>query len=369
MIDLKFIILLPILGFIVILFFFFKQRKKFEIYYQSLGGKDISTWTFPYTKAYLEKDGIVLKLGTSGYRANFYLYLSIPLRIRGFLLIRKASFLEKFWAEPLFLKEKLLAEYDDENWFKNIINKTEIKESFLQTFNKYQLKGILIKDGELRFEWNIKQGPWEISKETILSSITELSILSNWLDRIPSSSIGYNIEKLRNLLGVKLPIGITLFLFGIGIVGGFYNYQPLCLLEALWIGLKITLPVVLTYIGLISFFIGRKNLFWRLFWKSFMVMGIGSFFISLFFLTLVNGIFDTSLPQKHIDFIEKKYRSIKHGYRIQLKNYHQNKFWCDFSVSKEFYNQVSQGQKVEFWSKKGFLGIEWLYLGLKIVKE
>ncbi|RMH07923.1 MAG: hypothetical protein D6699_01155 [Aquificota bacterium] len=90
-------------------------------------------------------------------------------------------------------------------------------------------------------------------------------------------------------------------------------------------------------------------------------------FISASFVPSVNGYFDSSQPIKRVEFVRDKYTLLRKGkkrHKIKLTGTR-----CGFSVSKNFYNSVNKGDRVEYYVKRGFLGIEWLYKKLVKVVE
>lgn len=61
---------------------------------------------------------------------------------------------------------------------------------------------------------------------------------------------------------------------------------------------------------------------------------------------------------------------MKPGHRIVLEGLHSERKLCDsFGVSEEFYYAVSEGDKVEYATKKGLLGVEWFYKKLRLVNK
>lgn len=65
----------------------------------------------------------------------------------------------------------------------------------------------------------------------------------------------------------------------------------------------------------------------------------------------------------------KKYSGLKRKHRILLEELHKD-LWCDsMKVSKEFYLRVEKGSEVEYVTKRGYLGVKWLYHGLRIIEE
>lgn len=362
-------LIVPIIGLIIVFVAYNRLIKKYVDFFKKLGCQRISYLKFPYIEAYLEKDGFTLKLGISGYRSNFSLFISLPLEFKGFLRLRKAGVLEKLWANPFFKEEGLLFEYDDENWFKQIIHRDNLKEELSKTFIQNNLKTLTLKEGEIKLEWYIRRGPWEVSEESIESAIKDITILKNLVAQLPYSSIGDAKEKRRSFFSIYFPVLITLTLVTIGVLGGFYKYKPLCIFEAAVKGFLILAPFVIAYSLAIMLWYGGRNTKCKSFVRSLFVGFICSIFINLFFLTYVNGKFDHSSPKRYTDHVSKKYRSSKRGYRVELADFSRDKLWCDFNVSKNFYQTVNIGTKVEFWSKEGFLGIEWLYSGLRISED
>ncbi|MEN3039865.1 MAG: hypothetical protein ABDI07_12105, partial [Candidatus Kryptonium sp.] len=147
------------------------------------------------------------------------------------------------------------------------------------------------------------------------------------------------------------------------------SYSPVCLTEMLFVGFKVLFPFLLLYLILSVLLVGHGTTKQKVLLETLFYCILSCFFLSLFFLTYVNGRLDSSEPVQKLDRIESKYRSYKRGPRITLEELHQDKPLCPgFNVSEEFYERAYKGAKVEYWIKEGFLGVEWLYKGLRLVE-
>jgi hypothetical protein len=330
-----------------------------------LGAQLVGTHRLINPKGVLNFGGLNIEVFTSDYKGK-RLNLKIRTNFTGFLTLRKKDIFDKLTRQLTY--QDLAVEYEDKEWFERLTSHQTFKVLLRKLLEEASIDRLEIRKNTLTIGWNIKRSPFEVSTDKVHQALNLLKDTAFVLSTLPSSW-RYK-EDLRNLLLFKLPILLTLIACLVGIVGRFYQYNPLCPLEIVFFGYKLFTPFVLIYLGFLCFYVGGYGLYQRILGSGFLVFFVCIFFISLFFLSYINGRFDTSPSQIKRDRIESKYYSIKRGYRLTLSNLHKEKKLCDsLSVSKNFYYQVEIGDYIEYETKKGFLGIEWFYRGLYLPKN
>ncbi len=363
--------LLPFLAlaFVLLLLYFSYIRHKKELleFYSSLGARHVGyKWLF-FPLAELDVKGKRVKLYTEGGRGSYALKVSLEIETFGYLKLWRGGFLDKLTLRKPYL-DNIFVEYEEKEWAERLLNMEEFKSTIKRLFELPGLTFISIDGRNLTLGWHlggISRFKKVANKEVILEAIRMMVELSPTLNTIAPSK-QYK-ENLRSWLTLKLPILITVILSTIGIVGGFYRYDPLCTYQILLVGFKILTPINLLYTVLVLLLVGGPTLDQRVFFKTLFVCFVCTPLISLFFLLWVNGRFDRSEPEHRTDTIVKKYHLIRGGYRIALLELHKNR-WCgSFKVSEGFYIKAEVGSKVEYAVKKGFLGVPWLYRKLTLI--
>ncbi|MFN3739717.1 MAG: hypothetical protein ACK4TF_03460 [Thermodesulfovibrionales bacterium] len=332
-------------------------------YYRSLGARIVG-FRFLNPVASL---GDVL-LFTEGSKGMHSLVVEIQTYAFGYIRLRKRDILDKLLFQKAY--RGLSIEYEDENW----ANKLLSLESFVglvdKLFEDYRVSWIELKGNKLRVGWYIKKGPVETEKEKLLKVIEIVKNLRHISKTFPVS--GTYRGALREWITFRIPVALTIILFITGIVGRFYQYTPTCMSNMILTGFKLLFPIVFLYASLSLVLVGGATMGQSVFLKTFFVCFICSFFVILFFLSYINGKFDSSKPKLKRDWVVAKYIGIARGRggpRLVLAKHHKENPWCEsFSVSKEFYESLTIGSIVEYQTKEGLFGIEWFYSGLTLVK-
>jgi len=338
-------------------------RERVE-YLRGIGAEPSGTHTFINPKGEIFYKSMKVEVFTGGPRGVHSLRLSIKVEGKGFFRIAKRDLFEKLLRAETYMG--LSVEYEDGAWFGRISEDKVFQKTVDRLFRELGLGFLELKGDTLTAGWYIRRSPKEVQQHRLFEALELLSQVYELLRSMPSAGI-YR-EDLRGWLTLRIPILVTIFLCLVGVAGGFYRYNPVCLMETLLTGYKLMLPIMLLYVALAILLVGGRTLNGRVVLKASFVLLVCTFFLSLFFFTYVNGRFDTSEPKVVRDKIEKKYRSPKHGYRVALHGYHRAKRWCEgFTVSEGLYMRAYQGAKVEYIIKKGFLGVEWFYQGLRLL--
>ncbi len=355
----------------VLLLFIYKgisslNRETFE-FYKSLGAepKGYRRLIYPMAELSYGNERIIL---SRGRRYGGYIFTaSIDMPFSGLLRLWKGGFLDALFHKRRY--DGLFLEYEDAGWAWNLLRDETFKEEVLKLFESHRIVLLEIKGGSIVIGFGIGRGKLEkyLNKQDLIEALNSLVQLKKILEKYPY--YGSSKEKLREWLTWKLPILITLSLILVGALGGFYDYKPMCFLDLMLTGGKLLSFPVILYVVFTALLVGGEALYSRVILKTFSVLFVCSLFISLIFVSYINGRFDSSQPEIREDRIKEKYRTLKQGYRVTLEEYHKNKWWCDsFIVSEEFYKKANVGDKVDYVVKRGYLGVEWWYEGLGLKK-
>ncbi len=356
------IILLSLFLLVIFLFAYHKSFREARNYLLELGAVNFKALFFPYLSAELMWNGLRVKIWVSGLRRNFKLYVSFPSKIEGYL---------RLWTPDLFdrilgskLENSFAQEFEDSLWVKRVLNKINLK-SIEKFFKDTGIHSFEIRKGELRCSWQIKKKISQIDKANIYNALNQLKEFDSLLIEVPKST---DREGLRCWLSLKVPLLLTaLFLF-LALIGNFWKYLVLCTLDLLYLGLKIFGFLYLLYLTLIIFFVANRSFFPRIFLNTTLSFMVFYFITSLFFLSFINGKFDTSTPEVKKDIIASKYIHPKRGKEIILKELHGRKRYCEpLKVSDSFYKRAKIGDKVEYETKTGFLGVEWKCSSIRLL--
>ncbi len=306
-----------------------------------------------------------ITLLTEGPRGMHSLVVQVSVATLGYIKLRKRDFFDKAFFQRKY--GSLALEYEDEAWVNRLFGLVGFEELVKRLFEEFGISWLEIRGDLLRIGWYIRKEPKEVEKERLLGAVDVLRDFLSLLKGVaPSESYR---EDLRNLLTFKLPIALTVLLSIIGIAGGFYQYSPACVLYMLFTGFKLLFPFALFYLIFCLFMVGGATMAQRVLLKTSLVLFTCSFFITLFFLTYINGRFDDSEVRVKKDLVERKYVNIKRGPTLILVEFHRENPWCEgFRVSEEFYYRVQVGSPVEYKTKGGFLGVEWFYSGLVLAE-
>ncbi len=356
------IIILSILGLLFIFLANYNLVKEAKNYLSDLGAINLKLLFFPYLSAELIRNGLRVKIWVSGLRRNFKLYISLPAKTEGYLRLWVPDWFDKILASKL--ENGLAQEFEDPLWVKKVLNKITLN-SLEKFFKDTGIQSFEIRKGELRCSWQIRNKISHIHKVNIYNALDQLREYSYLLTETPKST---DKEALRSWLSFKLPILLTVLFFLLALIGNFWKFIPLCMLDLLYLGLKIFTFLYFLYLSLVLFFVGNKSFFSRIFLNSFLSFMILYLFTSLFFLTFINGKFDTSKPEIKRDIIVSKHISLKRGKGIILKELHSQKKYCEpLTVSDSFYERAKVGDRVEYETKAGFLGVEWRYSSFRLL--
>lgn len=338
---------------------FWQDRTDF---FKSLGAHQISVHQVINPKGVLEYQGLQVEVFTGDYKGK-RLTVRIKTNLTSFLTLRKRNFFDKITGQLSYLD--LAVEYEDKVWFDRLTNHKLFRDLLQRLLDEASIDRLELRKNSASISWNIKRTPFEVGTEKVFKALSLLKDMVHILSTLPNSRI--NCEERRQLLLYKIPIVLTVSACLVGVAGKFYHYMPLCPLEIIFFGYSSMTPFVLLYIGFILFFAGGYGLRQRILGTGLIVWLLCVLFISLFFLSYINGKLDTSPPQIKKDRVEHKYYSPKRGHKIVLSNLHRERKLCDsLSVSEEFYQRVQIGDYVQYSTKRGFLGVEWLYRKLRI---
>ena len=341
------------------------NRETFE-FYKSLGAEPKGYRHLIYPMAELNHGNERIILSRGRRYGGFIFIASIDIPFSGLLSLWKGGFLDALFHKRRY--DGLFLEYEDAGWAWNLLRDETFKEEVLKLFESFRISFLEIKGGSIVIGFGIGRGKLEkyLNKQDLIEALNSLVQLKKILEKYPY--YGSSKEKLREWLTWKLPILITLSLILVGVLGGFYEYEPTCYSDLMLTGGKLLSVPVILYVVFTAFLVGGEALYLRVILKTFLVLFVCSFFISLFFVSYINGRFDSSQPEIREDRIKEKYHTLKQGYRVTLEEYHKNK-WCDsFRISEEFYKKANVGDKVDYVVKRGYLGIEWWYKGLRLKK-
>ncbi len=340
-----------------------REHSKNKIYLNELGAEKIKAFhLINWVKCDLNVRGIKAKVFTSGVRGCFKLNISVPIMIDGFLRLWRPDLLDKLFSKKT--KNGLAIEFEDHDWANLILTHLNLESIFKKT----DIHSIKIHKKNLVFSWLLKRNIREVKKESIFNALEELYKLSKEINNIPSSN--KDKEDLRNFLSIKLPLFLTALLVLIGVFGKFWLYKPLCALEIILLGVKIYVVLFILYVITIIFMAGNLTFSQRIMHNAFVIFIISCAFVSLFFLNFLNGALDVSMPVLVRDKVSNRYKNIKRGKMIILENLRKRKKYCgEVIVSESFYEKVKIGDTIEYEVKKGFLGVEWIYSGFKLVKD
>lgn len=353
--------ILPLAGLLFILYVLQRLKKRYEKYFLDMGFERLSLRGFPWVRAEGTFNGTLIKVGTAGTKHNYRLYLETPTHNRGFLRLRR-----KDWLDSLFLKKPswqyLMVEVYDPVWGGELLK--QLGSQILQLFADHKkLQKFELKDGKLRIELGVKN-PWDIPHEELQELLRVLLQIREVFDYAPHPTVESK-EALVSLLSMKLPalFGTSLCLFGV--ILNPFAYDPVCIDDLFEAGFKLSLSFGILYAMFLILMLAGAPSLHRAVVGFFSLLVILFIFISVTFVPSVNGYFDSSQPVKRTDLVVKKYIEVRKGrkhYKIKLAGTP-----CDQSVSENFYNSVNEGDRLEYFVKRGFLGIEWFYRKLRRV--
>lgn len=356
------LVILPVLGLIVCFYFIRKALINNKKYLIDLGAQNIKFLIPHGIRAELRYKDATAIIYTSGVKGSYRLNISLKTEIYGFLRLWRPDFLDRLIAKKT--KNGYAIECEDFNWASRIISHLNIEDLFKKT----DINCIQIDKRNLVFSWLLKRNIREVKKESSFNAIEELYELSLKINNIPSSSV--NRENLRSFFSIKMPLFITALLTLTGVFGRFWLYKPQCILEIVFLGIKLYAVLFIVYVITIILIAGNLTFLPRIMFNTFVVFIISCGFVTLFFLTFLNGALDASEPVLVRDKVSFKYRNIKKGEVIILENLNKRKKYCgELTVSKNFYENVKVGDTIEYEIKKGRLGVEWIYSSLKLVKK
>ncbi|MEZ0361641.1 MAG: hypothetical protein ABWK04_07110 [Hydrogenobacter sp.] len=345
-------------------YFVIKKRREHINYFEGLGNITLRGFIPFYTRGDLKEKDVSLSIKES--RAGRYIKLEKDIKQRAFLRIKRRDLFDRILMQETY--KGLSVEYEDEAWANRLFSHRDFDGVVEEIFYNLGAYSLEIREGKVSISFSFKKSPFEVEKERVLGATQVIKELINLINKLPEPN--HYKDNLRSLLTLKLPIAITVLLSLIGIVGGFYKYDTLCHIEIFILGSKLLFPIALLYVGISTLLVGGKSLVQRVILKTAFVCFVCSFFISLFFLTYINGKFDTSEPQRKEDRIRSVYWHVKYGPKLLLDGLHSEKKWCDsFNISEDFYERAEPGDKVEYYTKRGFLGVEWLYRGIRLIKD
>jgi hypothetical protein len=347
--------ILPLAWLLFVLYLLRRNRKRFERYFLDIGFERLSFRSFPWEKVEGTFNGTPVKAGTFVTEHNYGLYLEMPTHNGGFLRTRR-----KDWLDSLFLKKPswqgLMAEAYDKPWSDELLK--QLGSQILQLFTNHEkLQKFEIKDSRLRIELGVKH-PLDLPQKELQELLKTLQQIKNSLDYMPPPNI-QNKEALVSLLSVRLPVIFGAFLCLFGVILNPFAYDPICTSDLFKVGFKLSFSFGILYTVFLFLILAGTPSLHRALSKFFYLLVFLSIFISVSFVPSVNGYFDSSQPIKRGGFVEEKYIQVRKG-----KEHHKIKLTgtpCDFSVSEDFYNSVNKGDRVEYYVKRGFLGIEWFY--------
>ncbi|ADO45082.1 hypothetical protein Hydth_0684 [Hydrogenobacter thermophilus TK-6] len=356
-----------LLVFLLVALLFWDFWKKRVSFYKSLGAEEIQIKFLLNPVGKIDLDGIRMDIFTEGAKSNQRLTLRAKTNLTGFLKLYKRSIWNRLFSQEIF--GGLGAEYEDERWFNRVINYKNFRELVEKLFQEGQVNEVRIEKDKLSLSWKIRNHPREGDREKVLKALPIMKEFLSLLSKLPDAT--HYREHVRSWMSIKLPVVITVVLCAVGIVGGFYRYDPVCSLEIFGVGFKLLLPSAFLYALVGMLLAGSFRLGFRVLVYSLTAWLLAIPFISLFFLMYINGKLDRSLPEVKTDKVVEKYTSTGKGgsvkYRIVLAHLHSQKDWCDhLQVSKKFYERVQVGDTVEYITKRGFLGVEWYYQKLSI---
>lgn len=341
-------------------------------FYRSLGAREIRPRFFSlppfHPVGWLDLGDIRGEIYTEGPKGHHLLTLKIPTGVAGFLIFQKRNLWNGMFLEEI--QEGIGAQYEDRAWVKRILNHRNAGEILQKLFREGGVESIRIANHGLKVSWKIQGHPGIREREKIERSLPLLKEFLGTLSEQPGSS---DTEPMRNLVTLRIPVFATLILSSIGVLGGFYKYQPLCFLDILGAGYRILFFPALLYVFAAMMLTGghHPRLALRVFVQSLVAWLLAIPFLSLFFLMFVNGKFDTSPPEFRDDRVVEKYISYNRGSKIHnivlAKGPHTP--WCpSFQVSENLYRQVQPGDRVEYAVKRGFLKVPWWHQKLRVVR-
>ncbi|MDW8294757.1 MAG: hypothetical protein RMK21_05310 [Aquificaceae bacterium] len=357
---------IALLGVALILFLalhtFVRERLDF---YRSMGAEVKGLSWLIHPKAEIAVDGLSVELCTSGLRGMQRLKLSLFVGIVGYISLRKKDFLDRLLLHKTH--DGLLLEYEEEAWASRILKHSGFSRLKERLFSEAQVDFVELKAQKLTAGWFIKRSPKEVGKEKVTKALSIFRDSPALLEGLPSSS--HYREGLREWLTIRTPLLTTLLLSLLGVLLGFYRYQPICMVELFLAGYKWLFLPFLLYATLVLFMLGSGTMWRGVTVRLFFFYAVGSPLIALFFLTYINGRFDPSKPELRRDRIESVSVSFKRGPRVRLEEFHHERWWCEgFDVSEDFYKRAYKGAEVEYEKKGGLLGVEWFYRGLRLVE-
>lgn len=286
------------------LYMFVKERLDF---YRSMGAevKGFRWLIHPWAELFV--DGQKVKLYTSGLRGMQSLRLSLSVNIRGYISLRRKDFLDRLLLHRTH--GGLLLEYEEEAWANRLLNHSGFRRLTERLFSEAQVDLVELRAQKFTAGWFIRRSPKEVGKEKVMKAMNIVRDCQAFLEGLPSSS--QCREGLREWLTIRTPL-LTIFLLSLlGPLLGFYHYNPLCFVEALLAGYKWLFLPFLLYTTLALFVLGGGTMWRRVLVRLLFFYFAGSPFITLFFLTYINGRFDPSRPETRRDRIESLSVSFK----------------------------------------------------------
>ncbi|MCS6957443.1 MAG: hypothetical protein RMK75_03175 [Aquificaceae bacterium] len=339
-----------------------RQRLDF---YRALGARITGYHQLINPKAEIYLEGLRFEIFTSGPRGLHSLKVKTQVEPLAYLSLRKRDFLDRLTFQKSY--EGLSLDYEDEKWAHKLLEHGEFKNLIMKLFVEARVDFLEIRNREVLAGWYVKNSLKSMDEDKVTKALEILKDVLETLRSFPSAEL-YKAN-LRDWMSLKLPLIFGALGTVFGVAGGFYKYKPVCLVEMLLVGFVVLSPLFSLYLALSVFLVGHGTTKQRVVLKTLFYCLISCFFLSLFFLPYVNGRLDSSEPVQKLDRIESKERGFRHGPRVILEEFHKQKPLCEgFTVSEDFYKGAYRGAKVEYWIKKGFLGVEWLYEGLKIVE-
>ncbi|MCS7261871.1 MAG: hypothetical protein NZ560_00405 [Aquificaceae bacterium] len=339
-----------------------RQRLDF---YRALGAKIVGYHQLINPKAEVYLAGRRFEIFTSGPKGLHSLKIKTQVEPLGYLSLRKRDFLDRLTFQKDY--EGLSLECEDEEWAYKLLGQGEFKSLMARLFSEAGADFLEIRGREVLAGWYIKGSPRGVGEDRVAEGLEVLKRMSETLKGFPSAQI-YKAN-LRDWMSFRLPLIVGALGTASGVAGGFYRYKPLCLAEMLLVGLLVLSPFVFLYLTLSLLLAGHGTTKQGLALKTLFFCLVSSFFLSLFFLPYVNGRFDSSEPVQKLDRVASKQRGFRHGPRVVLEDFHRRRWLCEgFTVSEEFYRKVYKGAEVEYWTKRGLLGVEWLYRGLRLAE-
>lgn len=328
--------LLAVLMLIFVVILLFIQFKKIKDLCESIGAKIKSYIPF---KAFINLDGREFNINIYGGYVNVCTFSPV----NGYISIKKK------------LSKGFNIYYDDKEWADLILKKSNLK-SIIETEKFSRFFCIEINGKDIKIEFFNRKIDEEF-KENIKKAIELLLEIISSLEGLPSSLIGVEKNRLRNLIIYYIPLGIFVFLFVLGIYWQVKGYgKPLCEDEIFVLGFKILTPIFIFHFLLTFLLLGKNMHFKRHILAILIIYFAGYGLIPQTAIVAFNARFDSSQPIKIETKIKSKYSAYRGGFRLILEN-----TGCSFRVSEKLYKKAKVGDILVLYVKNGAFDVKWAY--------